>query len=325
MNKAFIVGLALLISQKNFAAIRKSQEIEIKRPAITVAVIDTGADINHRELIDYIWINPGESGKDAFGRDKSNNGVDDDDNGFVDDIHGWNFVDNNNDLLDSMGHGTHVSGIIKNESSKSPLIDKRRNPVRLMILKYYDPDATDAQNIENTVKAINYAVKMRADIINYSGGGSLPNRFEKAAIESANSKHVIFVAAAGNNSKNNDIMNYYPADYHLPNIISVAATDKSGEFVSFSNYGQNTVDIAAPGKQIFSTLPGNKFGLMSGTSQSTAFVTGVVALKLRENPGFRDPQKILEEILHEGQFNKSLIGKTRYQTALVANLANAGP
>ena len=318
MRRSFIMGLLLLSAQKNFAAIRKNQVTPEVRSAITVAVIDTGADIDHRELKDYIWTNPGESGLDQWGHDKATNGIDDDGNGYADDLHGWNFVTNTNDLLDSMGHGTHISGIIKNESSKS-LFSKNSPTVKLMILKYYDAEASDSQNIENTVKAINYAVKMGAQIINYSGGGSLPSRPELAAITEANKRQIYVVAAAGNNSKNTDIIGYYPADYRLPNIISVAATDKYGELVSFSNFGPNSVTLAAPGQHVFSTMPGNKFGFMSGTSQSTAFVTGALALKLWENPANKDPQKMLPSLIHEGKFNKTLVGKTKFQIALMGS------
>jgi subtilisin family serine protease len=318
MRNTFIAGILLLTAQNNFAAIRKTQPpLELKNP-ITVAVIDTGADVNHRELKEVLWSNPGEMGLDQWGHDKATNGIDDDGNGYADDVHGWNFVSNNNDLLDSMGHGTHISGIIKEESGKSPL-SKNKPTAKLMILKYYDPDASDSQNIENTVKAINYAVKMGAQVINYSGGGSLPNRAEMAAIQNANDHKIFVVAAAGNNNKNTDIMGYYPANYRLPNIISVAATDKLGDLMSFSNYGQKSIDLAAPGQHIYSTMPGNKFGFMSGTSQATAFVSGAVALKLWESQGFKDPQKMLPALLHEGKFNKSLVGKTRYQTALLTS------
>lgn len=318
MHKTFIVGILLLSTQNSFASIKKNQVLPELRKPITVAVIDTGTDVDHKELKKYIWTNPGESGTDRWGRDKSANGLDDDGNGYADDLHGWNFVLNSNDLLDSMGHGTHISGIIKNESSKSPF-NKNKPTVKIMVLKYYDLEATDSQNIENTVKALNYAVKMGAHVINYSGGGSLPSRAELSAIQEANRRHIYVVAAAGNNKKNTDIMGYYPANYRLPNVISVAATDKTGELMGFSNYGQNSIDLAAPGQHIFSTMPGNKFGFMSGTSQSTAFVTGALALKLWENPSNIDPQKMLPALIREGKFNKTLVGKTRYQTALLSN------
>jgi len=236
MKKSFIAGILLLTAQKNFAALKKDQAVPDPRKPVTVAVIDTGADINHKELKDFIWTNPGETGTDRWGRDKSTNGIDDDGNGYADDLHGWNFVSNTNDLLDSMGHGTHISGIIKNESSKSPFTSNKSNKkpkIGLMILKYYDAEASDSQNIENTVKALNYAIKMGAQVINYSGGGSLPSQAELSAIQEANRRHIFVVAAAGNNNKNTDIMGYYPANYRLPNIISVAATNKEGELINF--------------------------------------------------------------------------------------------
>ncbi|MCC2678537.1 MAG: hypothetical protein K0R29_1113 [Pseudobdellovibrio sp.] len=318
MKKSFIAGILLLTAQKNFAAIKKDQALPDLRKPVTVAVIDTGTDINHKELKNYIWTNPGETGTDRWGRDKSTNGIDDDGNGYADDLHGWNFVSNTNDLLDSMGHGTHISGIIKNESSKSPF-QNNKPKIRLMILKYYDAESSDSQNIENTVKAMHYAIKMGAQVINYSGGGSLPSRAELSALQEANRRHIFVVAAAGNNNKNTDIMGYYPANYRLPNIISVAATDKTGELMSFSNYGQNSIDLAAPGQQVFSTMPGNKFGFMSGTSQSTAFVTGALALKLWETGSAENPEKGWLALLKEAKFNKSLVGKTRFQMALLSS------
>ncbi|MGZ3690850.1 MAG: S8 family peptidase [Pseudobdellovibrio sp.] len=320
MKNSFLALSFCLTSISTLAAINKNVKF---KPAfknqVTVAVIDTGLDVNHREFKDSLWTNEGEIGLDKFGHDKSNNQIDDDDNGFVDDVHGWNFVSNSNDLLDSMGHGTHVSGIIKNESGRSPSLKKE---IKLMILKYYDANCTDSENVDNTVKAINYAVKMGAQVINYSGGGSLPNKYERMAIEKANQSKIIFVAAAGNNKSNTDINNYFPADYGLENIISVAATDNSGNLVNFSNYGMNTVDVGAPGKQIFSTLPNNEYGFMSGTSQSTAFVTGIVAQRLAHYGSAQDPEKIKSEVLKMARYNKTLAGKTKFQLALTSSEMN---
>jgi subtilisin family serine protease len=133
------------------------------------------------------------------------------------------------------------------------------------------------------------------------------------------------VAAAGNNKTNTDINSYYPANYGLKNIISVAATEKTGELVSFSNYGSKTVDIAAPGRNVFSTLPENKFGYMSGTSQSTAFVSGRLAAILSRTQK-RIPELLLNQLIDEAEFNKTLAGKTKFQVALVAvSNANNSP
>jgi subtilisin family serine protease len=329
MKTSFILGSLFLFSQTGLAAINPITKTFVpQRPSITVAIIDTGTDINHTHLKSNLWINKGEQGLDSKGQNKATNNLDDDDNGYVDDLHGWNFVDNNNDLSDSMGHGTHISGVVKNESDRSSSLNTNSTftqTARLMILKYYNPEGTDVENIKNTVKAMNYAVKMKADIINYSGGGSLPNELELKALKLAEKSNIMVVAAAGNNKTNTDISSYYPANYGLKNIISVAAVEKSGELVAFSNYGAKTVDIAAPGRHVFSTLPQNKFGYMSGTSQSTAFVSGRLAFIMsriqKKNPDF-----LLNKLLEEAEFNKTLAGKTKFQVALTSvRNANTSP
>lgn len=322
MKTSFIMGSLFLFSQTGLAAINPSTKTFVpERPSITVAIIDTGADINHTHLKSNLWINKGEQGLDSTGRNKATNNKDDDDNGYVDDLHGWNFVDNNNDLSDSMGHGTHISGVIKSESGRSSSLLNTNSTfvqtARLMILKYYNPDGTDTENIENTVKAMNYAIKMKAQIINYSGGGSLPNASELNVLKLAEKSNIMVVAAAGNNKTNTDISSYYPANYGLKNIISVAAVEKSGELVAFSNYGAKTVDIAAPGRHIFSTLPQNKFGYMSGTSQSTAFVSGRLAFIISRNQK-QNPDFLLNQLIEEAEFNKTLAGKTKFQVALTS-------
>lgn len=314
MNKKLIMSALLLLSQKNFAAINR----EFHSPAkpVLVAVIDTGADIRHKALNPFIWTNEGESGLDALGRDKATNNIDDDDNGFVDDLHGWNFVDNTNDVSDQLGHGTHIAGIIKSEfvSRRGP--SENLAELRMMILKYYDPKSNDRDNINNTVKAIQYAAKMGARLVNYSGGGSDPSESERHAIEKARDEKITFIAAAGNNRSDTDFLKYYPANYRLENIISVAATDSDGSLESFSNYGKNSVDLAAPGKSIYSTLPGNAYGFMTGTSQATAFVTGAAARLLANSTATLQPRQILTELLGASHFNKTLLGKTKFQLAM---------
>ncbi|MEK6627449.1 MAG: S8 family peptidase [Bdellovibrionota bacterium] len=318
MRKKIILGIALFLTQKNYAAINKNAyyNLNIKNNHVVIAIIDTGADVKHNDLKKFIWINSGESGVDALGQDKATNLIDDDDNGFVDDLHGWNFVDNNNDVSDLHGHGTHITGIIKKEFQKHSANFTSEASARLMILKYYDPNASDTKNILNTTKALNYAVKMQARIINYSGGGGSRYAPEYQAIAEAAKKNTLLVAAAGNNNSNTDNQQYYPANYALDNIISVAATDNSGELESFSNYGHNSIDIAAPGKLIYSTLPKNTYGIMSGTSQATAYVTGVAASLLIVKTALK-PKEILVDLLTRCKFNKSLKGKTKFQLAMV--------
>jgi len=319
MNNTIIICILLLFVQKNNAAINpKNSSFDLKKYTVVVAVIDTGVDISHKDLEKYIWVNAGETGKDYLGRDKATNRLDDDDNGFIDDLHGWNFVDNNNNVTDLQGHGTHIAGIITKEFKKHNTSHALRSSARLMILKYYDSRSEDSQNILNTVNALNYAVKMKAHLINYSGGGASPYLPERLVIEKAAQKNILLVAAAGNNNVNTDSVKYYPANYELDNIISVAAANNDGELVSFSNYGHTSVDIAAPGKLIFSALPKNSYGLMSGTSQATAFVTGVAASLLAKN-NILKPKEILTSLLVNSKFNKSLKGKTKFQMAMVQN------
>ena len=311
--------MVLFFAHKNHAAINKSGTFTFRRESITIAVIDTGVDIKHRELQNSIWVNEGETGTDIFGNDKATNGKDDDNNGFIDDVHGWNFVNNNNDVSDSHGHGTHISGIIKKEFLKHQSIGTSAPVARLMILKYYSSQSEDSENVLNTVKAIEYATMMNARIINYSGGGSSQYALEYQAIKNAKLKNILFIAAAGNNNTNTDDKKYYPANYGLNNIISVAATDNEGELVSFSNFGSNTVDIAAPGKLVYSTLPGNTFGIMSGTSQATAFVTGAAARLMVRNKILK-PNEVLADLLTTSRFNKTLKGKTKFQLAMTTSL-----
>lgn len=321
MKRLFIVSVALLLTLKTFAAATDKNRIAPKFAPVVVAVIDTGADIHHKDLKEFIWTNPGESGLDKFGNNKETNKLDDDGNGFADDIHGWNFVDNNNDVSDDVGHGTHISGIIKREFNRhtgGELPNSTFVPsVRLMILKYYDPHGKNQNNLNNSTRAIQYANKMKVKVINYSGGGGESNQAESVALHKSLQENILVVAAAGNNFSNTDVKKYYPANYALKNIISVAATNRSGELMPFSNYGRLSVDIAAPGKWILSTLPHNKYGVMSGTSQATAFVTGVVAKLIALNN--RNTAGVYPQLLSVATFKKGLQGKTKNQLAIISN------
>ena len=236
---------------------------------IVVAVIDTGIDIQHPDLKANIWVNSKEI---------PGNGKDDDKNGYKDDIHGWNFVHDNNKVQDTHGHGTHIAGIIGavggNEIGLSGIAPK----VSLMALKYYNPHDDGSSNMKNTIKAIKYAINNGAHIINYSGGGLEGNPDERKAIEEAERKGILFVAAAGNEKSNMDKNKYFPASYALSNILSVTATNRSDHILKSSNWGKNSVHLAAPGINILSTLPGGKYGQMTGTSQATAVATGAAVL-----------------------------------------------
>jgi len=276
---------------------------EFKKPV--VAVIDTGIHGGHPCFSGQLWTNKKEI---------PGNNRDDDSNGFVDDIHGWNFVDNDDDIQDYHGHGSHISGIIAAKGGKNCKVVGVSPLVEIMTLKYFDPHSKNASNVENTVKAIEYAVKMGANIINYSGGGPGDNLDEKSAIAKAADRGIIFVAALGNegskigdeSSNLGERNKYYPASYELANIIAVQSHNESAQKVESSNYKEIVLPGAkrkqtAPGENIFSTLPpkiylqgklkasltrslafssirNENYGYMTGTSQGTAVTTGVVAL-----------------------------------------------
>ncbi|MCB9026070.1 MAG: S8 family serine peptidase [Bdellovibrionaceae bacterium] len=282
---------------------------------IVVAVIDTGIDINHPDLKDNLWKNKREL--------KGKPGVDDDNNGYIDDFYGWNFVDENNKLDDNHGHGTHIAGIIGAVGGNGIGISGVAPRVSLMAIKYYDPKAPGRNNLMNTVRALKYAIDQGVDIINYSGGGLEPSPAEKKLIEEAHRKGILIVAAAGNEKSNSDIHGYFPADYDFDNIISVTAYDQSENILPTSNYGAKTVDIAAPGNNIYSTLPGGGYGYMTGTSQATAFVSGVAVLLKSRFTDF-NAQKIIKNILENGNYDSKLAGKTRFQKRLNTWAAIAG-
>lgn len=272
---------------------------------IVVAIIDTGIDEEHPELRQHLWNNSQEI---------PGNKIDDDGNGFVDDLHGWNFVSNSPQLSDNHGHGTHVAGIIAGRSSALPRISSQ---VKIMVLKYYDPKAKGSQNLLNSVRAIRYAIEMKADIINYSGGGPDRSALEEAAIREASAAGIVFIAAAGNDGANNDKTAFYPANYRLPNVISVAAIDGGGELLSFSNYGSDSIDLALRGKNIYSTLPEGQHGFMTGTSQATALLSACAAhVMLQNSKLIGKPQQLLKALLQYGKKDQALIGKTKYRVSL---------
>ncbi len=299
----------------------RSKNISHEKKNVVVAVIDTGIDYTHRSLSQAIWTNPGEMGLDENGLDKSSNGVDDDMNGYIDDIRGWNFVKNNNNISDNHGHGTHISGIIAahNDLSGNPIGISPKTKV--MVLKYFDPFDPGISNLDNTIKAIDYAIDMGADIINYSSGGLQPSQKEREAIKRASDKGILFISAAGNEKSNLDVQGYYPADYGLPNIISVTAIDKNSKVLDSSNFGMNKVDIAAPGNEIWSTLPHGGFGEMTGTSQATGFVSGLAALLLHMGFPRKNFHQLKRHLILTGQEEPNLKNKTIYRVKLNAERA----
>ncbi len=262
-----------------------------------VAVIDTGVDIQHPILKDQIWNNPGETGSDRYGRNKANNNIDDDSNGYIDDVHGWNFLANNNNISDHIGHGTHIAGIIVSQSKKMAQASQH-SPVKLMILKFYDVGVSGEKVLNATAKAIEYATKMNAHLINYSAGGRTASPREYQALLRAKDANIMVIAAAGNDHTDNDLLPFFPASYHLSNVMAVAATDEEGRLLPTSNFGKRSVIRQAPGKDVLSSLPGGKMGKLSGTSQATAAVTAQLILeKFRMNAiqkGMEEVERIFE-------------------------------
>jgi subtilisin family serine protease len=241
-----------------------------------VGVIDSGIDYTHPDLAANMWINPGEI---------AGNGIDDDGNGYTDDVYGWDFANNDNDPMDDNEHGTHVAGTIGAVGNNNRgVIGVNPNNVSLVALKFLDASGSGATS--NAILALDYATANGILITNNSRGGLLPipSQALEDAIKAVEEKGGLFIAAAGNSSLNTDLVAAYPASYPNPSIISVAATDHNDKLAYYSNYGKNSVDLAAPGSDIFSTLPGNQYGSLSGTSMASPHVAGAVALVWSQNP-----------------------------------------
>jgi subtilisin family serine protease len=243
---------------------------------VTVAVVDTGIDFAHADLAANAWTNPADP----------TNGVDDDHNGFVDDVHGADFVDEDSNPNDDAGHGSHVAGIIGAKGNNAIGVTGLDWDVKLMGLKFLDADGEG--NTADAANAIDYAVSHGARVINASWGGPAFSLALYQAVRRAGDKGVVFAAASGNDGRNSDVKPDFPAAFDLPNVISVAATGASDELVDFSNYGPVSVDLAAPGDDIESTVPrsvdSSGYASFSGTSMATPFVTGAVALYLSHFP-----------------------------------------
>jgi thermitase len=252
---------------------------------LVVAIIDTGLDIKNEFFAYKIWINNGEVGLDNQGKDKRFNNVDDDQNGFIDDVHGWNFADKSPDIIDENGHGTHVGALILgfnlNDSARASInkinlreaIPGNDINLRIMILKYHNSKTPSENTIKFSTQAIKYAVQMGADIINFSGGGFGFDEDEASAIHLAFTKGILLFCASGNENVNTDRIGFYPASYKFENIVSVGAIDESNNFLKSSNFGKKTVHILAYGNNVQSYGLESKITKMSGTSQATAIAT----------------------------------------------------
>lgn len=302
--------------------------------SIIVAVTDTGVDYNHTDLINNMWRNKAEI---------PDNGIDDDNNGFVDDVVGWDFASNDNkpydlslSLIDILfqggnpGHGTHVSGVVAAQLDNAQGTAGVAPQVKIMACRFITEKGQGTT--EAAVKAIDYAVANGANIINASWGGEKDSEPEQAlqdAIHRAEAKGVIFVAAAGNGrvqgqaavgfDNDTDPKPMVPASYDYPNMVAVAAIDSAGKLAAFSNWGAKSVKVGAPGVKVLSTVPGSKWqdtivnlGGMNvtwdGTSMASPFVSGALAVLWSTSPG-QDYATVRRRLMDDAVAIPSLQGK----------------
>ncbi len=279
--------------------------ITIGGESTIIGVLDTGIDWTHEDLAENIWQNSGEDtdgdgvlvyvdGQWIFDPDDIN-GVDDDGNGYADDFIGWDFVNNDNNPYDDNEHGTHVSGIIGAQGNNGIGITGVAQETQLMPLKVFD--LAGMGFVSSVREAMDYAIANGVDITNVSWGTPESSETLEEIFEDAEDNEILVVAAVGNNNRDNDIVPVYPASYDYENIIAVAATNRHNSLSLFSNYGETSVDIGAPGGDIYSTLPGNFYGWYSGTSMAAPHVTGALALALSACNG-NSPSQIRNHLLN---------------------------
>jgi subtilisin family serine protease len=288
--------------------------------SVYVGVIDEGYMYAHEDIAANAGTNPGETGGG-----KETNGVDDDGNGLKDDVYGWDFVSNNNSVFDGVGddHGTHIAGTIGGVGGNAKGVAGVCWTVKLINAKFL---GSNGGTTANAIKSVDYMtdLKTRHGISlvatsNSWGGGGFSQGLQDA-IERANTAGVLFVAAAGNSTYNCDTSsNCYPAEYPNANIISVASLDSNGVLSSYSNYGATTIDIGAPGRDVWSTVPKRRsffssqaisgYSSYSGTSMACPHVSGAAAMYKAQNPGASAPA-VKAAILNSAVATPSLAGKT---------------
>ena len=279
---------------------------------IIVAVLDTGVDYTHKDLVSNMWTRPDSVPQYA-----------DDELGSFDDVHGFDADTNASDPMDENGHGTHCAGIIGAEGDNGEGIAGINWHVRIMPLKFLGRSGSGTT--KNAIEAINYAIDRKKKgvnvrVINASWGSTQYSRALEDAIRAAGEQGILFVAAAGNSSTDNDKRAHYPSNYKLPNVLSVAAMDRTDSLTSFSNFGAKTVHVAAPGRDILSTWLGSAYREASGTSMAAPQVAGVAALILANEPTMT-VEKLRDRILRSVDKVDSLDGKVSTGGRLCATQA----
>jgi subtilisin family serine protease len=243
--------------------------------SVIVALLDTGVDYNHIDLAANMWVNSGEI---------PGNGQDDDGNGYVDDVYGWDFADDDANPMDYHYHGTHCAGTIGGIGNNNEGVAGVCWNVTIMSLKVF-PNYGETGFIVGAIAAIEYAVDNGAQLTSNSWGGGPYSQGLKDAITDAGTAGLLFVAAAGNDyGQDNDVYPHYPSSYDCDSIIAVMSTDDEDDMSNFSNYGPASVDLGAPGSDILSCEPGNQYQYLDGTSMATPHVAGACALLWSVNP-----------------------------------------
>lgn len=291
-------GLNNVIQPGEDINILRAWEVTKGSKNIKIAVIDTGVDYTHPDLLNQMDVNTAEL-----------NGVpdiDDDGNGFVDDIYGYNFVLKNGDPKDGNGHGTHCAGII-GAAHNSIGVAGVMAEVKILAVKFLS-DAGTGETID-AIAAIDFAIKRGVQVMSNSWGGGQRDQSLEEAIKAADKAGIVFVTAAGNESADNDAIASYPANYQIPNIISVASFTATGNKSSFSNYGLKSVHVTAPGTAIFSTYKKSGYSSLSGTSVASPFIAGIVGLLLSKNDKLT-PSQIKDKLI-----------KTSTQTSKLLNVS----
>ncbi|MCL1124547.1 S8 family serine peptidase [Shewanella surugensis] len=282
---------------------------------IVIGVIDTGVDYNHEDLQANIWTNPNEI---------AGNGIDDDGNGVIDDIHGFSAVNNNGDPMDGNGHGTHVSGTIGAKGNNGVGVAGVNWDVTIVGCQFLD--ASGSGSTEGAIACIDYMTDLKinhgVDIkaTNNSWGGGGFSQALKDSIDAAGDAGILFFAAAGNSAVDNDVNPHYPSSYDSEALMSIASTDRNDNMSSFSQWGLTSVDMGAPGSSILSTTPSNGYSTYSGTSMATPHMAGAAGLVWSVNPDL-SPVEMKQLLMESGDTNADLIGKTVAGTRL--NVANA--
>lgn len=290
-------------------------DIRTDASAILVGVVDSGIRYTHEDISGNMWVNPGEDGFDAFGNSKRSNGIDDDGNGYIDDVHGIDALDNDGDPMDVYGHGTHLAGTIGAVGNNSIGITGVAWQTKIMALRFID----NGGSVSDAIECLEYAMQQGAHITNNSWGGTRYSQALFDVISAANDAGMLIVAAAGNDSQDNGSFSQYPANFELDNVLAVAATTRTDELAAFSNYGPGMVEIAAPGDAIYSLgiESDDHYMERNGTSMAAPAVSGVAALLAAHFP-YDDPVGIKNRMLASARHVPALSGMVT--TAGVVNL-----